>query len=485
MTKKVLFLMMSILTSFVVHAQKSECLKDFDYLVEKIKSDYPGYNDKVNKETLPDLKRLEQDLRNRIIQHPDSCRKYFNLYTSWFKDYHLRVSGNRANLNAKTNEKTKMQPRFYPVHLDSIDNTGQSIEGIWIGFRGKIAIAKKDDGHYIGVAVQYRNYERNQVMFEFSKPENNMFPMTSFNPTNSRTPNGKASLHIDNNVLEIHGDTRFVRQTSNEIADQALLYSYLAEYPNGTNNYPVATTLSDSTYYLRIPSFESEWSNDVVIRHWKEITSRPNLIIDIRYNGGGLDTYYQKLAELFYTDPYESKGVEWYATKGNIQFFEDVLKNGDIRNGEEGIKWTEALLQAMKKNVGGFVTHPMMGGDGEVIRDTVYRYPRKVGIIINDGNASSAEQFLLTAQNSRKVTLFGNQPTAGVLDYSNTDMVTLPSGNYKLIYPLTRSKRLPEHPIDNIGISQDVIIRYPATEQLYDRLDNWVYFVRNYLELMD
>lgn len=127
----------------------------------------------------------------------------------------------------------------------------------------------------------------------------------------------------------------------------------------------------------------------------------------------------------------------------------------------------------------------MMGGDGEVIRDTVYRYPRKVGIIINDGNASSAEQFLLTAQNSRKVTLFGNQPTAGVLDYSNTDMVTLPSGNYKLIYPLTRSKRLPEHPIDNIGISQDVIIRYPATEQLYDRLDNWVYFVRNYLELMD
>jgi len=161
------------------------------------------------------------------------------------------------------------------------------------------------------------------------------------------------------------------------------------------------------------------------------------------------------------------------------------LKNGDIRDGEEGIKWAEALLRAMKKNVGGFVTDAIYGGDEEVIRDTVYRYPRKVGIIINDGNASSAEQFLLAAQNSKKVTLFGNQHTAGVLDYSNAVPVILPSGNYKLTYPLTRSKRLPEHPIDNIGISPDVMIPYPTTEQLYDRLDNWVYFVRNYLELMD
>lgn len=47
---------------------------------------------------------------------------------------------------------------------------------------------------------------------------------------------------------------------------------------------------------------------------------------------------------------------------------------------------------------------------------------------------------------------------------------------------MTRSKRLPEHPIDNIGIAPDVIIPYPAAEQLFDRLDQWVYFVQNYLE---
>ncbi|HKI88530.1 MAG TPA: S41 family peptidase, partial [Draconibacterium sp.] len=343
----------------------------------------------------------------------------------------------------------------------------------------------KKDGGFVGIAVQYPNFKRNQVMFEFSKPDDNTFNLTSFNPANSRVSKGKASLHLNNKVLEIHDDTRFVRHTSDETSDKALLYSYIAEYPNGLNTYPVAMGITDSTYYLRIPGFQSDYSNDIVVQHWQEITSRPNLIIDIRNNGGGQDNYYQKLAELIYTHPFKVKGVEWYASKGNIKLFEDALKNGEIKNGEEGIKQTESLVEAMKKNVGGYVSHPMSGGTEEEKTDSVYPHPKKVGIIINERNGSSAEQFLLAAKNSKKVILFGNHNTAGVLDYSNTVPVTFPSGNYTLRYPMTRSKRLPENPIDNIGISPDVIIPFPSTLQLYSRLDDWVYFVKNYLELMD
>ena len=481
MIKRILILGFVLLLTFLVQAQKSDCLKDFNYLVEKIKNDYPGYNDKVNKETLPDLKHLEQELKNKIIQYPDSCGKYLSLYASWFKDNHLRVRRNRTN----SNEELKKQPSFFNMNFDSICNSGESIEGIWIGFRGEIGIVQKNDSDYVGFAIQYPNYESNQVMFEFSELEKNEFNMTSFNSKNSRTRKGKASLHIDNKVLEIHGDTRFVRQTSNEISDRAFLYSYVAKYPNGTNIYPVATYLNDSTYYLRITDFYDEYANDIVIQHWQEIMSRPNLIIDIRYNGGGQDIYYQKLAELIYTNPYESKGVEWYASAGNIKLFEDALKNGEIRNGEEGIKWTESLLQAMKKNVGGFISHPMDGNEIEEKSDSVYLNPKKVGIIINEENASSAEQFLLAAKNSKKAILFGNQNTAGVLDYSNAVSEEFPSGNFELTFPMTRSQRLPEHPIDNIGIAPDIIIPFPSTEQLYDKLDDWVYFVKNYLELMN
>lgn len=434
---------------------------------------------------MSNLKDLEKDLKNRIIQYPDSCGKYLSLYTSWFKDNHLRVRRNRTYLGSTTNEEIKSEPRLYNINFDSICNTGKSIEGIWVGFRGKIAISKQTNGDYIGIAINYPKYVSNQVMFEFSQCDNNVFNLTSFSHINSRTLKGKASLHLNNKALEIHGNTRFVRQTSDKISDKAFLFSYKPKFPNGTNIFPLETYLSDSTYFLRVTDFYDEYSNEIVIKHWDEIMARPNLIIDLRHNGGGQDNYYEMLANLMYTNPYESKGVEWYASEGNIKLFEDALKNGKIRDGEEGIKWTEALLSAMKNNVGGFVTHPMSGYDNVEKMDSIYLYPKKIGIIINEGNASSAEQFLLAAKNSKKVTLFGNQNTAGVLDYSNAVFEEFPSGNYKLTFPMTRSQRLPEYPIDNIGIAPDIKIPFPPTEQLHDKLDNWVYFVKNHLELME
>ena len=78
----------------------------------------------------------------------------------------------------------------------------------------------------------------------------------------------------------------------------------------------------------------------------------------------------------------------------------------EVLNGEEGLKWINALLGAMKKNIGGYVTHPFnMKDNSTVKRDTVYKMPRNVGIIINERNASSAEQFLLAARQSDKVIL--------------------------------------------------------------------------------
>jgi C-terminal processing protease CtpA/Prc len=259
----------------------------------------------------------------------------------------------------------------------------------------------------------------------------------------------------------------------------------MPQYPNGTNTFPVATYLSDSTFFLRIPGFDDNQSEKFVKANWKEIMSRPNLIIDIRGNGGGSDEFYQPLSQLFYTNPYKSTGIKWYASEGNLRNFEEALKSGDINNGDEGRKWVEELVKAMKQNIGGFVVHPLMGGDEIVKEDSVYLYPKKVGIIINEGNGSSAEQFLLAAKESKKVILFGNHNTAGVLDYSNQVEENFPSGKYTFFWPISRSNRLPDHPIDNIGIAPDVIIPFPETKQLYDKLDDWVYFVREYLEFRE
>lgn len=474
-----------------VQAQESQCIKDFDYLVNKIKTDYPGYDVKVTAQTLPELKNLEQLLRKKIIEYPDSCSKYMSQYTSWFKDNHLRIRRASSTNNTLNNQNTLPERQYFKLNIDSlkgITSHSKTIEGIWYSYRGTIAIVKPTNNqNYYGVAIQYKGYDENQIMFELSSGNENEYAMTNYPMSNNfKSKKGSVSFRLNNNVFEIHDDTHFVRQTNSKTFDEAFLYSYSPEFPNGSNTYPIAMSLTDSTFYVRIPSFDDNTTDVLVKQHWGEILSRPNLIIDIRNNGGGQDNFYEVLCKLIYTKPDKSPGVEYLACDENIKIFEDALKDGKITGGEEEIKWTKALVEEMKKNKGGYVQPPSSedGKEAET-KDTIMPYPKRVGIIINEEDASSAEQFLLTAKQSDKVTLFGNQNTAGVLDYSNAVPKKFPSNNYILLCPMSRSKRLPEHPIDNIGIAPDVIIPYQATLQLFDRLDQWVYFVKNYLELME
>jgi hypothetical protein len=486
--RNLIFLLFFIGLITHIKSQTSDCINDFDFLIQKIKSDYPGYNDKVTTETKQDLFQLEKELRNKIKQYPDSCGKYLNAYTWWFKDNHLRISGLYSR--SGSDNKTIPEPILFPGNLDSLlllNTNSNSIEGIWHSFRGDVAIVKSPTNkEFIGASISYEKYQKNQIIFSLVKIEDDEYSMTSYPYYNDFSPlKGKASVRLGNKVIELHDDKRLVRKTNSPTFDDALLYSYFPEFPNGRNTYPLAVKLSDSTFYLRIPSFMDNNAGVLTKKHWTEITSTPNLIIDIRNNGGGLDDYYQILSDLVYTQPYQSKGVEWYATENNIKMYEDCLKNGDVRNGEEGIHWINSLLSEMKKNVGGFVIHPLMEVDQTIKNDTIFLYPKRIGIIINEGNASSAEQFLLSAKQSSKVILFGNSNTAGVLDYSNAISENLPSNKFELIFPMSRSRRLPDHPIDNIGISPDVNVPYSATDQLFDRLDQWVYFVKNYLELIN
>jgi hypothetical protein len=488
--KTILIIFITILINKFAVSQTNECLKDFDFLVKKIQVDYPGYNIKVTDANKSQLMSLEKEIRQKITLHPDSCGNYFNDYTDFFKDHHLRVNRirNEKKQQAEIMEISTYGKNLY-VNVDSLQLTTKNstgIEGVWEGFRQEF-IVTKDGSKYIGVVVNSQGWKNGQVIYEFEPINDTVFNVMNYSLIKNKNPyKTKASIHLKGKIIEFHDDTRFVRKSDSEILYKSILYTYTPVYPNGRNTYPVALYLDDSTYYLRISSFYSNTGNEFVQKHWNEIMSRPNLIIDIRNNGGGQDNYYEELAKLIYTKPVETKGVEWYASKGNIEYFEDAMKKGEIRNGEEGMKWTEALVGAMKKNIGGFVTHPYSLNDIPIgKKDTIYSMPRKVGIIINGGNASSAEQFLLAARQSDKVILFGNCNTAGVLDYSNITPNPLPSNNYQLWCPMTRSKRLPGNPIDNIGIAPDVIIPFPATEQLYDKLDDWVYFAKNYIELLN
>lgn len=247
------------------------------------------------------------------------------------------------------------------------------------------------------------------------------------------------------------------------------------------NNYWTFKQIDSTTLLFRIPDFS--WSSKTIIdslirTNYELLTKTPNLIIDLRGNGGGIDYSYLELLPLLYTHPYESKGVEWLASKGNIKIFEKTLEAGTVRKGHENDM--KELVKVMKENQGSFIASEATKTD-TVHYDSVFKYPQKVGLIVNDFCASSCEQFILAGKNSSKTTVFGTN-TLGVLDYSNSVPVSLPMENISLRYPMTRSQRLPEYPIDNIGIEPDVKINLPDNLNVKDEIDDWVLFVKEYLE---
>jgi len=82
-----------------------------------------------------------------------------------------------------------------------------------------------------------------------------------------------------------------VRKSSFPRDDIALMRSYTPLHPNVrmyTLSMPSSAT---APFYIRANSFDGfrEKIEKVIKDYWKDIMGRPNLIIDVRNNGGGLD----------------------------------------------------------------------------------------------------------------------------------------------------------------------------------------------------
>ena len=99
--------------------------------------------------------------------------------------------------------------------------------------------------------------------------------------------------------------------------------------------------------------------------------------------------------------------------------------------------------------------------------------PAQIVVLANNHTGSAAENFLLNAKQSKKVKLLGI-PSSGVLDYANAMFFDYGCNNYKLLMPTYRSFRLPNYPIDNIGVQPDVY--------LDESVEDWVKFAVDYLE---
>jgi hypothetical protein len=228
------------------------------------------------------------------------------------------------------------------------------------------------------------------------------------------------------------------------------------EIVNKTNYNFEAKLLNESTIYFNIPSFswESKPTIDSLFASNKvNLSKSSNLILDLRNNGGGSDDVYYIISPYLYTQPIKGIGVDMYASNDNIKGWELMLQDSNLPsdNKAEYQKMVDKLKLKLNQNV-------------NIVEDyidssyTPLLFPKNVVILINEGCASSTEQFLLEAIQSKKVTLMG-QNTSGTLDYSNlreSDFCDMP---YRLWSPTTRSRRIDIGAgIDGIGIKPNIYL---------------------------
>lgn len=230
----------------------------------------------------------------------------------------------------------------------------------------------------------------------------------------------------------------------------------------------IAKKVDKETFLIRFPSCEGdpslEWVNESIKAY--QASQCKHLIIDIRGNGGGQDTYYEPFLKLLYDREYMSKGVEIRNSEDNVNY---------LRTQVERLPWLQEVIKKVEKSDETFV--PLVE-DYIIKYDTIYSYPIRASIIIDSNVASSGEQMILDIKGcSSRTKIYGKGNTMGCLDYSNTRRSDMKGCKITTWIPMTRSMRLPHNGIDETGIAPDVRILLPLPKTLTDNIDKWVLWV--------
>ncbi|ACV27600.1 S41 family peptidase [Kangiella koreensis] len=460
----------------------NNCHENMKWLIETFSKNDAGYQHIVDKKGTHSInehntKHLEHA---SLIEQPEECEQLMKSLLDYFRTGHIgiRYQAKSSSTEPMSNEQLKLKFQSHAKHPINIAKFEQNIiqqenkdfEGIWKSGNYTIGITKADD-EYIGFIIEADGvyWHPGQIKLHFKESNSNwsgQFYMRD------HSPRAIDSVKLfSNNILKTGISTWYRLQPEVKLTKEEKQYIEFIE-----KDEPYFKILSDSTAYIRIPSFayENKVKIDSLVKDNLDlINARENLIIDIRGNGGGSDASYSSLIPLLYTNPIETVGTKLLSTPLNNSKYEQILNSDDWS--DEDKKWIKSLHDKLIQNVGGFI-RPNQYAISVHEEEKIMAKPAKVAIIIDEANGSTAEQFLLAAKQSHKVKLFG-RTTMGVLDVSNVHQVDSPDGQFRLWYATSLTERLPGFPIDDIGIQPDYFIHDSTPEHL------WLRAVKKKIEL--
>ncbi|MGB3166492.1 MAG: S41 family peptidase [Alteraurantiacibacter sp.] len=453
-------------------ADTNAVLADYDAMLVILRTDYAGWETKTAGDAGDAFGQLEAQARAAIAADPTRFDALARELIGWFEDRHLgieRVAGEATvlpqadpwdgyDLEALRSQSRTIAPAIVAAALAEPDD----MVAPWQTFDGNYSLAiipdPSDPRHLIGVIDETRaqSWAEGQVKF-ILRPGTDGTHATYYMADHSEREMTAQELGAGDVLKLTDGET--VVYLERVGTDNSALKERLFAPQDFS-----LSRLSEETLLLRLPNFAAE--NRPVIEallaeHHDLLTSTPNLVIDARYNNGGSDGSYAELMRYLYTRPIYSIGIEALASERNMNLMEQLLAEYRDNLSPDTISYIENLIAEGRANPGSWVM-PTEHGFSITTYPEILPFPKRVGIL-TEGAGSSGDQFVIDSRSSRKVTTFG-KPTAGIIDYSNVVSSALPSGNFEMSWPITRSLRLPDEPFDNVGVQPDI----PFGEEIAD-----------------
>ena len=447
------------------------CAATLDWLATTFSTNDAGYPAVVEREGADAYAAMLAGLAARA-QGPSAgaeCEGLLGEYLAWFRRGHLRLDRvGRSDGGARAGEPSadELRARYAGaprLDLDAAavrarfaEPTGApGLEGVWESGDYEVAVVRADTAgaeRYLGVVLAADNawWQPGQVKFEVYPGG---APGGGYGHVRMRDHSAVALTGVDrvgNAALDLRPVTVYTR-TAPAYAPDPAVQVYLDD--QGAQA-PRFRQLSPRTAYLRLPSFDSAQKaaiDSVLAAHHAALVSTPGLVLDVRGNGGGSDASYSGLIDYLYTTPIRQVGVEFRSTPLNNARNDTIIANPDAA--AQTKIWAYMLAARLAAADAEWV--PASDDPVTVVRRaTVHANPARVAILTDERSGSTTEQFLLAVRQSLKVKTYG-VPTAGVLDVSNMHVVPSPCGDYRLGYALSRSFRVPEMAIDDVGLAPD------------------------------
>jgi Peptidase family S41 len=465
------FLMLGFYFSYNAVAQNCDCKNEFAFLRTYIEKNYPGFTEKTPSYGGLDYKEYTELYETKAAKENNNnyCMVLMKDWMKYFKDNHLQISNSTtiANDNTMLSERIKNTEiiKLTPAILKKIKQ-GHDIEGVYYEDDSvyKVAVLKSPNSWRTYAAVvlesKNKNWTKGMVKFELKEKGDSVRVDGKWLP---RYPcifyMGNHGVYTNKNMsfsgFSLDGGIWKKEGLKESAAEQVERNKRVQERKNkqGEWTYTEFNKPDEDVAYMRISTFDGNVAyvlDSFIKNNDAAMTSTRYLVLDLRGNAGGADRSFYSLLQYIYTKPIVTPGIAYLSTNDNIEA--DRFR-ASTSNSDEVRRILQEEAREMQKNLG----HYTPSTNDTFKQNWPKKNPEKIVVLVDGKCASATEQFLLATKQSSKVVTMG-QITAGALDYSNKRPKPFPCIPFTLEYPISRSARLPEHPIDNVGISPDVVL---------------------------